>query len=234
MKMKNLIVSSLVALAAAAGSAQAATVNVTGSLSTSAGTANVLAMGATTGANFSASNATSSVSGIIAASSVLVDGQLTLELRITGFNYTSSGDGSITVTIAQDYDCGNPVGPATASHQFNGNTTGTRNGSVSLASTHESTALPNVAANFTGTQNISAGQGATTIVPIAGNIYSIVATYVFTFSGGQGTGSIILPDSGHDDTLIVLVPLPPAAYAGMGGLALAGFAAFRRRSQNRA
>lgn len=232
--MKNLIVGSLVALAAAAGSAQAAQVNVTGSLSTSGGAAGVLAMGSTTGTNFSASNATSSVSGIIAASSVLVDGNLTLELRLTGFTYTSSGDGSITVTISQDYDCGNPVGPATASHQFNGNTTGTRNGSVAVASTHESTALPNISANFTGAQAISAGQGATSSVPVIGNVYTIVATYVFTFSGGQGVGSIILPDSGHDDTLLVLVPLPPAAYAGMGGLALAGFAAFRRRSQNRA
>ncbi|MFO0831143.1 MAG: hypothetical protein U0637_04770 [Phycisphaerales bacterium] len=233
--MKNLIVGSLVALAAAAGTAQAATVNVTGSLATNANSGvSVLSMGGTTGTTFSASNANASVTGIIAASSVLINGQLTLELRLTGFNYTSSGDGSITVTVSQDYDCGSPSGPATASHQFNGNTTGTRNGSVSLASNHESTALPNISTNFTGTQTISAGQGATTIVPITGNIYSIVATYVFTFSGGQGSGSIILPDSGHDDTLIVLVPLPPAAYAGMGGLALAGFAAFRRRSQNRA
>ncbi len=232
--MKNLIVGSLVALAAAAGSAQAAQVNVTGSLSTSNGAAGVLAMGSTTGTNFSASNATSSVSGIIAASSVLVDGNLTLELRLTGFTYTSSGDGSITVTISQDYDCGNPVGPATASHQFNGNTTGTRNGSVSLSSAHEGTTLPVIAHAFTGTQNIEGAQGATTVVPVIGNVYSIVATYVFTFSGGQGVGSIILPDSGHDDVLLVLVPLPPAAYAGMGGLALAGFAAFRRRSQNRA
>ncbi len=233
--MKNLIVGSLIALAAAAGSAQAASVNVTGGLSTNANSGvTVLAMGGTTGTNFSASNATSSVSGIIAASSVLINGNLTLELRLTGFTYTSTGDGTITVVVSQDYDCGSPSGPATASHQFNGNTTGSRNGSVSLSSTHESTLLPNISTNFTGTQAISAGQGATTSVPVIGNIYSIVATYVFTFSGGQGTGSIILPDSGHDDTLIVLVPLPPAAYAGMGGLALAGFAAFRRRSQNRA
>ena len=232
--MKNLIVSSLVALAAAAGTAQAAQVNVSGSLNTSAGAAGTLAMGTNTGEVFSASGGGASVSGIIAASSVLVGGNLTLELRLTGFTYSSTSDGSITVVISQDYACGVPTGPGTGSHQFNGNTTGTRNGSVVVNSQHESTALPQISANFTGTGPIAGAQGATTTVPVIGSIYTITATYVFTFSGGQGTGAIVLPDSGHDDTFLVLVPLPPAAYAGMGGLALAGAAALRRRSQNRA
>ena len=74
----------------------------------------------------------------------------------------------------------------------------------------------------------------TTSVTIIGNVYTTVSTYVFTFSGGTGTGSIILPDSGVDNTTLLLVPLPPAAYAGIGGLALAGFAAQRRRSTLRA
>jgi hypothetical protein len=226
----------MLALAAAAGTASAASVNVAGGASGSGSNTPVLGLNSITALPFTASGAGVTVNGLVqGGNSVVGDTQL-FTLVLTNFNFTSTNQGTttITVTVSQDYDIGAPGSSATGSHQYNGNTTGTRSGSISVASTHESTALPVIGENFSGTQNIGAQQGATIGVPIAGSVYSIVATYTFTINGGAGSGSIILPDSGVDNATLVLVPLPPAAYAGMGGLALAGFAAFRRRGQNRA
>jgi hypothetical protein len=85
-----------------------------------------------------------------------------------------------------------------------------------------------------GTSGINRG---TASVPVAvgAGVWRIATTYTFTVNAAGGTVSIFLPDSGVDNTLVALVPLPPAAFAGLGGLALVGVgAAIRRRNLARA
>ena len=220
------------ALALVAGT-QAAQVSVTGALATNAGAAGTLATNSNTAINFSASAGGASVMGLVQATSTVIGDIQIMTLVLTNFNYSSNANGSITVVVSQDYAIGAPVASATGSHQFNGNTTGTRNGNLVVNSAHEATALPQISNSFAGPANpFGAQQGATTNVGVIGNVYSILATYVFTFNGGTATGSVILPDSGVDNATLVLVPLPPAAYAGIGGLALVGLVAGIRRRKH--
>ncbi|MFO0831144.1 MAG: hypothetical protein U0637_04775 [Phycisphaerales bacterium] len=227
-----------IALASLAGGVQAAQVTVSGGITIGAtGTTGPLAADSTTAITFSGSSADASVTGLVAATSTIVGSQQTLNLRLTGFTFTSTSQSNVVieVNIIQDYVLTNQGSFSTASHQLNGNTQGTRSGNIVVTSVHESTNLPVLNVGFVGATNpITAEQGATTVVSPIDGIYRINTTYRFTIEGGSGTGSIILPDSGHDDVLLVLVPLPPAAAAGLGGLALVGVgASLRRRALHR-
>ena len=150
--MKNFIIGTAAALALAAGS-QAAQVSVTGALATSAGAAGTLAVNNETAIVFSASSGSASVTGTVQASSTRVGDVQVSTLVLTNFIYTSSANGSITVVVSQDYAIGGPVSSATGSHQFNGNTTGTRNGSLVVDSLREATPLPQISNSFVGAMN---------------------------------------------------------------------------------
>lgn len=231
--MKTRIALGAFALAAAAACANGAQVTVAGGINVAAtGTTGPLGPNATTAISFSGSSQDATVTGLAVATSTVVGDQQTLNLRLTGFNFTSTSQNRviIDVTIIQDYSINSPGAFATGSHQLNGNSTGLRNGSILVTSVHESTNLPVLNVAFMGATNpITAQQGATTTVSPIDGIYTINTTYRFTIEGGAGSGSIILPDSGHDDVLLVLVPLPTAAWAGMGGLAMVGVGAGLRR-----
>jgi hypothetical protein len=129
--------------------------------------------------------------------------------------------------------------PGTGSHQVNGIARFSQAGqnvNVGVASTHESTVLAPLSVNINsagaGDQVINDGEPSVAVP--SDLVYTITATYRFSITANGAVASIILPDSGVDNACFVLVPLPPAAYAGMGGLAFAGLAAVRRRRMNRA
>lgn len=236
----------ILALALAAGAAQAASVSVNGAIVTNAGANNVAAIGTAGSVNFSGSGQNSSVSGIVAWSNPSGN---TFELRLTGFTFTGTGstNQTITIDIVQDYALDPNAISGTASHQFNG--TVTFSGANQLAqgstvSTHTAGGAPTVINNaFNPLANLSSGAGTTGInrgtaslpVAVGAGIWRIATTYTFTINANGGEVSIFLPDSGVDNTLVALVPLPPAAFAGLGGLALVGVgAAIRRRNLARA
>lgn len=236
--MKKFYAIGAVALALCSGIAQAAQVSVTGGINVATtGSTGPLAVNSTSGITFSGSGAGATVTGLVASSNTVIGSQQTLNLRLTSFNFTSTSQSAVVIEvhILQNYTLVNPGAFATASHQLNGNSTGTRSGNIVVTSLHESTNLPVLNVGFVGATNpITAQQGQTTIVSPIDGIYTINTTYRFTIEGGAGSGTIILPDSGHDDVLLVLVPLPPAAMAGLTGLGMAGLgAAIRRRSNAR-
>jgi hypothetical protein len=229
------IASMVAILAAAAGIAQAAQVNVTGAHVTSATGNNLIGVGAAAQNSFSAGSGSNAVSGVVRFSNTFDGNAQVLELTLTSFNWTSNAQGTVTlrVDIAQDYTIADPVAFATGSHQLNGNAvfTGTgQSATVVSNSTHEATVLPTLSYNSVvdGTL-INAGQGPTTPVAVTGGVYTITASYLFTITANGASASIILPDSGVDNATLTLVPLPPAAWAGLGGLAFVGGASIVRR-----
>ena len=249
--MKKMI--GLLALVATAGLAQAGQVTVTGALNTGA-SGNFAVLSSANLAdtwNFSASSGGVSVTGLIQAVNTFNTNtnEHTLSLILTNMRFTSTVQGTrtITVNITQDYSFNNAVAIANASHVLNGFADFTAAGqsiSISKASTHESSNLTtlNVSRAWDGVPGPNSppgvdrdpffiGDGAPRVaIPVTG-VYTINTTYTFTINNsGNSPVTIELPDSGVDNVTVLLVPLPPAAWAGMGGLALVGMgAAIRRR-----
>jgi hypothetical protein len=222
----------LAASTAIGAAANAATVSVSGGITVgSQGSNAVLGINQLGSMNFSGQGSGATVNGLIQFGNSFTGSQQLFTLVLTSFNFTSTNSAPVTidVNIVQNYAVFNTSMTATGSHQLNGNTTGNRNGSVIVTSTHESTNLPVLNLTYTGAQNIGAQQGATTnVVPIDA-VYTINTTYRFIIQGGTGSGSIILPDSGVDNATLVLVPLPPAAWSSIGGLATLGVVGYIRR-----
>lgn len=250
--MRTDLVFSALALAALAGAANAATFSITSNVGAyngqSGGSADALAIGSTWGTNFSFGTGTNSLRGTINSANVISTGSSgqnqVFTLVFTDFSFKSDTEQSaeILVSITQDYVIAAGAGnPATGSHQINGmgffSTLG-QNVQGSVASQHESTVLAPLNFNLTagGFSQLINDAEPTVAVPHAGGIYTITTQYRFVVSAnGQGVTEIFMPDSGVDNSfLTMVVPLPPAAYAGLATLALAGFAAIRRRVQNRA
>jgi hypothetical protein len=245
--MKYLVGSAL-ALALAAGAANAAEVTVSGAVNVPTfGSTGPLAIGSTVQNDIAlTTNGNASVVGVVRASST--SGSLTqvLELTLTSFTFTAAAAGqySLTVNIAQDYVIDPNAISATGSHQLNGNVDFSGLGQfaqVSSSSVHEATNLPDIttgviASTGAGTQGFNVGQGPTTAVALVGNIYRIATTYTFSIAfTTPGSVSIDLPDSGVDNATLTIIPLPPAAFAGLGGLAFVGLGAtLRRRGLNKA
>jgi hypothetical protein len=222
-------------LAAAAGIANAAQVNVTGAHTTSATGNNLIGVNQAFQNSFSSGSGNNSVTGVVRFSNTFDGSNQVLELTLTNFTWTSNATSPVTlrVDITQDYTIQAGVENATGSHQLNGNVNFSAAGqsaTVVNSSTHESTALPTLSYN-SGVDglSISKGQGPTTAVAVTGAVYTISASYLFTLSANGAVASIVLPDSGVDNATLTLIPLPPAGWAGLGGLAFVGGASIARR-----
>lgn len=238
-------ISAMLAMSIAAGVASAGQVSVSGDLATAAN-GNYAVLGFAPGANadvwsFSTSGGGASISGLIQVTNTYdaVSNQQLITLVLTQMTFSSvsfQGTRTVTVDIAQDYAVAGPVSFANASHQMNGFNTFSGAGQTASArsdSTHEGTALPTLfranTSSGAGTDPFNVGDGAPRTPISVSGVYSIAARYVFTITNNGGNVSINLPDSGVDNATIVLVPLPPAAFAGLGGLALVGVGASVRR-----
>lgn len=236
---------SLAALILAAGSASAATINVTGAYNLNAGSAAAIGVNAAGQHSFSQGSGSDFVSGVVRFSNTSEgNGSQVFELTLTSFTFSSAAQGPVTlaIRIVQDFVIDGVALSATGSHQVNGNANFSAAGQIvtaSITSTHEATELPTLQVNPGAvgigsgpiTTVIARGQGPTTPVAVSGGIYTIDTTYTFTLNAfGNGPVSVVLPDSGVDNATLLLVPLPPAAWAGLGGLAfVGGGAAIRRR-----
>lgn len=233
------IASMVAVLAAAAGIANAAQVNVTGAHTTSATGNNLIGVNQAFQNSFSAGSGANSVTGVVRFSNTFDGSNQVLELTLTNFTWTSNAQGTVSlrVDITQDYTIQAGVENATGSHQLNGNvvlSSEGQNATIVNNSTHESTVLPTLNYNYAADAAqfgniINKGQGPTTPVAVSGNVYTITASYLFTLTANGFSASIVLPDSGVDNATLTLVPLPPAAWAGLGGLAFVGGASIARR-----
>jgi hypothetical protein len=232
--MQRFVFSSVVALVAAAGIAQAGTITISGDYSGSFSTS-----AATVGVNGGASgffNFGNDFRGTVTASNILSPVDQQLALTLTSFTFNATTTKNVTIVIEQDYTIDPSSDPscATGSHQLNGNLTLGQGGSlaVDVRSRHENTDLPTLLGNFTSSTNpLNIGQGQTTVVGVIGNVYTIRSTYNFSLTNG----TLFLPDSGVDNATFCLVPLPAASWAGMGSLGLLGAGMIiRRRRNNRA
>lgn len=238
----------ILALALVAGAAQAATVQVNGGAIQGPGVGPAPINGGGQ-FSFSGSSGNGSWNGVARWSNTADQNQQCLELTLTNFTFTATGQTNevLSITIVQDYTLDPGAIGGTASHQLNGSVNFGSAGQLAqgtVVSTHTAGGAPTVINNnFNPGGALSGGAGASPInrgtaslpVAVAGNIWRIATTYTFTLNAAGGTVSLFLPDSGVDNTCLALVPLPPAAFAGLGGLGLVGVgAAIRRRNLARA
>lgn len=241
----NPVFAGAVVLAVAATCSHAAQISVSGVHNVPTfGSTGPLGVGQAGQQTFSSGSGNDFVSGTVQFSNVCsTNGQQCLELRLSNFVFSASGigDRQVTISVVQDFVVDGAVagGTATTSHAMNGFVSFGSAGQLASGyrdSIHESTQLPRISFNpnqvlssGAGQPVISRGQGVTSQVGISG-VYRMVATYVFTLNAAGSVVSVNLPDGVVDQAMLVLVPLPSAAWAGIGGLALAGIAgAVRRR-----
>lgn len=241
---KHLVVGSAL-LAALVGTsvARAAQITVSGVHNVPTfGSAGPLGVGQAGQQTFSSGSGNDFVSGTVQFSNVCsTNGQQCLELRLSNFVFSASGIGNrqVTLDIVQDFVVdGMVAGMATTSHAMNGFVSFGSAGQLATGyrdSIHESTQLPRIAFNpnqvlssGAGQPVISRGQGLSSQVAVSG-VYRMVATYVFTLNAAGSVVSVHLADGAVDQAMLVLVPLPSAAWAGLGGLALASIAGVVRR-----
>lgn len=238
----------ILALALAAGAAQAASISINGG--PAIGSSGPVGIGGNGIQDFSGSTANGSWNGIVTWNNLAGANVQTLNLTLTNFTFTATGQANqvLTIAIVQDYNLSpNAFANGTAEHLLDGSVNFSQAGQLatgSVVTNHDAGAAPTVINNgFNLGQGLSSGAGTSPIsrntgsfgVAIASNIWRITTTYTFTLNAAGGTVSLFLPNSGVDNTLVALVPLPPAAFAGLGGLALVGVgAAIRRRNLARA
>lgn len=234
-----------VALAAMTSSGFAASVDITGRHTLSqTDTIGVLANGAWGFRDFSAGSGNNRISGRVEYANAVFNGRQRMGLTLTQFNFVGDGATTQTVTInlVQDFAiAGENVGRAFAAQTVQGRVNFGGAGQLaqgSMSSAHEGTNLPLVGFNPGGVLSngaissaISRSSGGTD-VSVIGNVYRIAVQYTFTINANGGIVSIELPQSLGDVATLVLVPLPPAGWAGLAGLGLVGFAIRRRQQRN--
>jgi hypothetical protein len=236
---------SLFAFALAAGSANAALVTVTGAHNAGPmGSTGPLAIGGSGAMDFNAGSGNNFVSGTVEFTNNTSQSTQSLTLRLTNFTFSSDAAGPVTlsVNLVQDFVISDAaLLTARASHQFQGQTSfvsAAQSGRVSKVSTHESTALPNLDTgvkdiNTANYPNFDASHGQ--FIQVGTDlVYRMNTTYSFVLNAaGAGVAQIIMANTAIDNANLVLVPLPPAAFAGIGGLAVVGIAGrIRRRKMN--
>jgi hypothetical protein len=244
----NPVFTSAVIVAVVATCSHAAQISVSGVHNMPTfGSTGPLSVGQAGQQSFSSGSGNDFVSGTVRFSNTAAQGQQCLELTLTNFVFSASGigDRQITISVTQDFLVdGDVAGPATASHTMNGFVTFGSAGQLATGYTdslHESTQLPRITFNpnqvlssGAGQPIINRGQGLTSSVAVSG-VYRMVTTYVFTLNAAGSVVSVHFPDSIVDQACLVLVPLPSAATAGIGGLVLASIAvAVRRRPSQHA
>jgi hypothetical protein len=236
------IVGAVVASALTASS-MAASVNVTGSHSSSlADLSGVLGANTSGFVTFSSGSGNNRVSGRVEYANNLIGNTQRFGLALTQFSFVGNGSTtqSVTVDLVQDFRiAGSNVGTAQAGIAVQGNVVFNRAGQLvqgTIQSTHENINLPLIGFNPNGvlssnaaTSLLSRGTGNPQGVQVIGDIYRIAVQYRFTINAGGGIVSVELPQSLGDVATLVLVPLPPAGWAGLAGLALVGYGSWRRK-----
>lgn len=237
-----------VAAAAMASSSFAASVSITGSHAVSqADAVGVLANGAWGFTNFSSGSGNNRISGRVEYANAVFNGVQRMGLTLTQFNFVGDGATTRTVTInlVQDFAiAGQNTGTAFASQVVQGRVNFGAAGQLAQGtsiSTHEGVNLPLVGFNPNGvlssgpiSTGISRTSGNLQGVTVIGNVYRIAVQYTFTLNAAGNVVSIDLPQSLGDVATLVLVPLPPAAWAGMAGLGLVAIARHRRQKATQA
>jgi hypothetical protein len=223
-------------LAALAPSAMAASVNVTGSHSTSVADLSGILGADTSGfVTFSSGSGSNRVSGRVEYANNVIGDTQRFGLALTQFTFSGNGSTSQTVTInlVQDFRiAGANVGAAQGGIAVQGRVGFGGAGQLmqgNVQSVHESTNLPlmgfnpgGVLSSAAGNSLLSRGTGNPTSVQVIGDVYRIAVAYTFVINASNGVVTVELPQSLGDVATLVLVPLPPAAWAGVGGLVLVG------------
>lgn len=205
------------------------------------GSTGPLAIGGSGAMDFNSGSGNNFVSGTVEFTNNTSQTTQSLTLRLTNFTFSSDAAGpvSVSVNLVQDFAISNDaLLTARASHQFQGNTnfvSAAQSARVTKVSTHESTALPNLDTGVktgVGPINFDASHGQ--FVQVGTDlVYRMNTTYTFLLNGAGGVAQVIIANTAIDNANLVLVPLPPAAFAGIGGLAAVGIAGrIRRRKMN--
>ena len=237
----------LAGLTAAATSAHAARVSITGHVN-HAGTGSVgpLSAGSSVNTAFNASGPNTTVSGVLRARSFTdADGQFMMSLAWDDVNVVTCHPTTVnfTVTISQDFAV--PTGFNKVNfNSFAANTDliaqgGGQNATVTRTRSDYGTMLPvsvtNVLTNRpTGSYLLdnNAAFANTSAAANVGSFYRVQMTVAFSLASCGNLLRVEDQQGIEDVTGLVVVPLPTAAWAGIGGLAMVGGARIRRNRMN--
>lgn len=233
----------LAGLTIAATSAHAARVTISGHVNHSGtGSTGPLASGGVSNTNFSASGVNTSVSGVLRAKSFTdVDGQFMMSLAWDDVNVVTCHPTAVnfTVNITQDFVV--PSGFNKVS--FNSFTAATdliaqgggQSATVTRTRSDGGVMLPVAVNNAlyyrpSGTYVLDddSAFANTSSAGNVGNIYRVTMAVAFTLSSCGNVMRIQDCEGIEDVTGLVMVPLPTAAWAGLGGLAMVGAVRVRR------
>ncbi len=219
-----------------AGSSLAAQITVTGAINASTGNVTAAAINSDFTQHISGSATGTSFQADIRIINCVANGTqcFTVEVASMRFDKAISGSKQITLEIIQDFTVdAAALSPTTATQTFNATANVPRTGQITsfiADAFHEGTQLP----RFQG-QNGTSGGGWTPIdcgtsTPVSlmqAGTYRVRALYTFTLNSSNSNWMALEVIPGQNDNVsttgcLTLVPLPPAAWAGLGGLGVVG------------
>jgi hypothetical protein len=247
----------LFALLGAVGTVQAATINVSGVVSGSQGTVGPAGVGQVFTQNVHLSNGNDTVRGTLEVANRLVGSQQQMSVRFTDLilsTVNTNTDRLFSIVVEQDFAISNQAisNTASATQTFAATSNMIREGqswSAQAQAFHEGVEIARLSfdsplATYAnswagGWKDVELGTTAARNITVAG-AYRIRTVYTFVLTSNPACDWMAVefnPDSQWHDGLdrlgssahLAIVPLPPAAWAGIGGLGIVGIAAKIRR-----
>ncbi len=249
---------SLAALVSVGSMAHAATITVSGAVTQSAtGSVGPLGIGQTRTQSLNLDDGQDFAVGTLEVANRLVGGEQQLSVRFLDLRIGTNGTNTartFTIAIDQDFTVSNLLigNQAEAKQTFNATSNMIREGqrwSAQAQAFHEGVEIPRlsfatpVSSNANGwahgSRDVDLGTTNPQHVTVSG-VYRIRTVYTFTVQSNPACDWMAIefnPDNPYHDGLdrlgssahLAIVPLPPAAWAGIGGLGVVGIAARIRR-----
>lgn len=232
----------LAAAGVVASTSLAAQITVSGAVATSTGTTGPAAINSNFTQHIAGTGSGVGFQADVRIINTIANGtqSFTVAVESLRFDKATSGSKTLTLEIIQDFTVdGLSTGNATATQTFNSTANVPRAGQTTQFTSdafHEGSQLP----RFQG-QNGTSGSGWTAIdcgtsTPVAlmqSGTYRIRALYTFTLNSTNNNWMALEVIAGQNDNVsttgtLTLVPLPPAAWAGLAGLGLVGGVSYVR------
>lgn len=247
----------VLALLSGAAAAQAASIEVSGAVFQSLGTVGPANVGQVFTQNIHASNGHDTIIGTLEVANRLVGSQQQLSVNFRNLNLSTvntNTDRVFNIEIEQDFVISNLIisPEASAKQTFRATSNMIREGqswSAEALSFHEGVQIPRLAFDSPissyandwagGWKTVDLGTTTPRNIGVSG-VYRIRTVYSFVLTSNPACDWMAVefnPDSQYHDGAdrlgssahLAIVPLPPAAWAGIGGLGLVGVAARIRR-----
>jgi hypothetical protein len=169
-------------------------------------------------------------SATLQVTSLTTSNRQTLQLLLSDVTLRSSGDANqlVRIQVSQDFITKSGFVPITDTDTTNTKSLAQHEATTSV----DTTTLPDTTDQFSkddATSHVNGGPSVSLLMLREG-LYRLTASYQFVIPRGQTTGRFLLGEKDGVSGQLILVPLPPAAWAGLAGFGmLAGAHLLRRR-----